>query len=149
MIVSKSLRKHRFVFASIACAVIIIMIIAGLFSIDNATNDMIVTFIQDLGWEIDAVPAEITHVTLPESFDAVYETYSAVQSHSGFPFADFKGKNVTRYTYNVRNHKKSASDKVTAGVFVYENTIIGAEISSGGMNGFMHAITETSNILPN
>ena len=125
------------------------MIIAGLFSIDNATNDMIVTFIQDLGWEIDAVPSEITHVTLPESFDAVYETYSAVQSHSGFPFAEFKGKNVTRYTYNVRNHKKSASDKVTAGVFVYENTIIGAEISSGGMNGFMHAITETSNILPN
>ncbi|MBO4941618.1 MAG: DUF4830 domain-containing protein [Clostridia bacterium] len=149
MIVSKTLRKHRFVFASIACATVLIMIIAGLFSIDNATNDMIVTFIQDLGWEIDAVPSEITHVTLPESFDAVYETYSAVQSHSGFPFAEFKGKNVTRYTYNVRNHKKSASDKVTAGVFVYENTIIGAEISSGGMNGFMHAITETSNILPN
>lgn len=148
MKVSKSLRKHRFVFASIACAVVLIMIIAGLFSIDNATNDMIVTFIQDLGWEIDAVPSEITHVTLPESFDAVYETYSAVQVHSGFPFADFKGKNVTRYTYNVLNHKKSASDKVVAGVFVYENTIIGAEISSGGMNGFMHAITETSNILP-
>ena len=147
MKVSKSLRKHRFVFASIACAVVLIMIIAGLFSIDNATNDMIVTFIQDLGWEIDAVPSEITHVTLPESLDAVYETYSAVQSHSGFPFADFKGKSVTRYTYNVLNHKKSASDKVTAGVFVYENAIIGAEISSGGMNGFMHAITETSNIL--
>ena len=147
MKVSKSLKKHRFVFASIACAVVLIMIIAGLFSIDNATNDMIVTFIQDLGWEIDAVPSEITHVTLPESFDAVYETYSAVQAHSGFPFADFKGKSVTRYTYNVLNHKKSASDKVTAGVFVYENAIIGAEISSGGMNGFMHAITETSNIL--
>ncbi|MBQ9756813.1 MAG: DUF4830 domain-containing protein [Clostridia bacterium] len=146
MIVSKTLKKHRFVFATIAGAVVIIMIIAGLFSIDNATNDMIVKYIETLGWQIDSVPSEITHLTLPEHFDAVYETYSAVQTHSGFPFADFKGKRVTRYTYNVLNHKNSKTSKVTAGVFVYENTIIGAEISSGDMNGFMHAITETANI---
>jgi len=147
MIISKTLKKHRFVFATIAFAAVLLMIIVGLFSIDNATNDMIVEYIESLGWQINHTPDEITHLTLPESFDAVYETYSAVQTHSGFSFEDFKGKNVTRYTYQVFNHKDSGSSQVTAGVFVYENTIIGGEISSGEMNGFMHAITETSNII--
>ncbi len=141
-----SAKKYRYIIASLSFAVILLMIIVGLFSIDNATNEMIVDYIEELGWEIEATPKEITHLTIPEHFDVVYETYNAVQKHSGFKFEEFKGKNVTRYTYLVLNHKESQNSRVVAGVFVYEDTIIAGDISSTDMNGFMHAITETSNI---
>ncbi len=146
MRIIQSAKKYRYIIATLAFASILLIIIVGLFSIDNATNEMIVDYIEGLGWEIEPTPKEITHLTLPESFDVVYETYNAVQKHSGFNFEEFKGKNVTRYTYLVLNHKESEKSRVVAGVFVYDDTIIAGDISSTDMNGFMHAITETSNI---
>lgn len=149
MKIIKSVRKYRYIIASLAFASVLLIIIVGLFSVDNATNEMIVDYIEDLGWEIEATPKEITHLTIPKQFDAVYETYNAVQKHSGFNLEDFKGKKVTRYTYRVLNHKESKNTRVVAGVFVYENTIIAGDISSTDTNGFLHALSETSNISQN
>ncbi len=146
MKIIKVAKRYRYVFAAISLAIILLIIIVGLFSVDNATNEMIVEYIEDLGWEIEATPKEITYLTIPKQFDAVYETYNAVQKHSGFNLEEFKGKKVTRYTYRVLNHKESKTTRVIAGVFVYENTIIAGDISSADVNGFLHAITETSNI---
>ena len=146
MKIIKVAKRYRYVFAAISLAIILLIIIVGLFSIDNATNEMIVEYIEELGWEIEATPKEITYLTIPKQFDAVYETYNAVQKHSGFNLEEFKGKKVTRYTYRVLNHKESKTTRVIAGVFVYENTIIAGDISSADVNGFLHAITETSNI---
>ncbi len=148
MKMSKTATKYRYIFAVIAFGVVIIMIIAGLFSIDNATNKMIVAYLEELGWRVEPSPREIVHLTLPEKFDVVYETYNAVQKHAGFDLEPFRGKSVTRYTYRVLNHKRSEDSLVVAGIFVCENTIIAGEISSAEMNGFMHAVTETSNLVP-
>lgn len=147
MVISHAIRKYRYALATIAFGVVLLMVIIGLFSIDNSTNKMIVEYIEGLGWKIEETPMEITHLSIPETFDSVYETYNAVQKHSGFHFEDFKGKKVVRYTYKVLNHTSSESSQVVAGVFVFENTIIGGEISSAEINGFMHALTETSNML--
>ena len=122
------------------------LVITALFSIDDSTNKMVVEYIEEIGWEIEESPVEISHLTIPERFDAVYQSYNALQKQSGLDFEDFKGKRVSRYTYSVLNHKESPKTKVFAGVFVYENTIIGGDISSGESSGFMHAITDTANI---
>lgn len=148
MRMSKTVRKYRYAFAGITVAIVLLMVIIGLFSIDNGTNQMIVEYIEGRGWEIEPTPKEISYLTIPEEFDAVYETYNAVQKHSGFPFEEFRGEKVARYIYRVLNHKESENAQVYAGVFVFENTIIGGEISSAENNGFMHALTETSNIAP-
>lgn len=147
MKILKLAKKHRYVFAVVILSIVLLIIIAGFFSIDNSTNEMIVDYIEDLGWEIEATTREITHLTIPKQFDAVYETYNAVQKHSGFDLEEFKGKKVTRYTYRVLNHRESKNTRVIAGVFVYEDTIVAGDISSTDMNGFLHAITETSNIV--
>ncbi len=149
MKIIKAVKRYRYIFAVVTLAIILLMIIVGFFSIDNSTNEMIVEYIEDLGWEIEATPKEITHLTIPKQFDVVYETYNAVQKQSGFDLEEFKGKKVTRYTYRVLNHKESKDTRVVAGVFVYEDTIIAGDISSTDMNGFLHAITETSNIIQN
>lgn len=143
------MKKHKLVLGTILFAAILLIIIVGLFSIDNATNQMIVDYIESLGWQIDYSPIEISHLTLPEEFDEVYETYNAVQITSGFDLTEFKGKSVSRYSYRVRNHTKSDEVEVIANVFVYENRIIAGDICSAAMNGFMHGITETVNIKDN
>lgn len=140
------IRKHRFILAAFGFAAVPLVIIIGLFSIDNATNQMVVDYIESLGWRINPSPVEISHLTIPQSFDAVYSTYNAVQTGSGFDLTPFRGKKVSRYSYKVLNHRESAKSEVTASVLVYENRIIAGDISSSAMNGFMHALTETSNI---
>ena len=142
-----AVKKYRYVLGTLVFSLVLLMIIVGLFSIDNSTNKMIVEYIQNFGWQVEPTPAEITHLTLPKEFDAVYETYNAVQLGAGFDLEPFRGKKVTRYTYKILNHKESPSSQVMAGVFVYENSIIAGDISSADMSGFMHAINETSNIL--
>ncbi len=138
--------RFRYVIATISFAIILLIIVIGLFSIDNATNQMIVEYIESLGWQINPSPSEISHITLPKEFDVVYETYNAVQLNSGFDITKYKGKNVSRYSYKVLNHIKSGESEVIASVFVYENQIIAGDICSTDANGFMHALTETANI---
>lgn len=139
-------RKYRYFVATIAFSVILLIIVVSLFSIDNSTNQMIVEYIEGLGWEINHTPSEISHLTLPKEFDVVYETYNSVQINSGFDMSPYKGKGVSRYSYKVLNHIKSEETEVIASVFVYENQIIAGDICSTAINGFMHAINETSNM---
>lgn len=140
------LKKYRFVIATLAFAAVLLLIIVGLFSIDNATNRMVIDYIEGLGWEIEQSPLEISHLTVPGSFDAVYDTYNSIQLNSGFDLTQFKGKNVSRYSYKVLNHESSDKTEVIANVIVYDSRIIAGDICSAEANGFMHSITETSHI---
>ncbi len=141
-----AIRNHRYIIATLCFAVIILILITAVFSIDNATNKMIVEYAATLGWEVNPTPAEISHLTIPKEFDTVFETYNAVQKSCGFDLEEFKGKQVSRYTYQVLNHKESQNVHVLLGILVYENRIIAGDISSTDKNGFMHAITETEYI---
>ena len=140
--------KNRYIAGTLAFAVVIFIIIFGVFSIDNSTNRMIVEYTTRLGWQINPSPSEISHLTIPTEFDAVYETYNAVQKVSGFDLAPFKGKRVARYTYLVQNHTESDNCQVLLGVLVYEKRIIAGDISSVDSGGFLHGITEISKIKP-
>ncbi len=140
--------KNRYIAGTFAFAVVIFIIIFGVFSIDNSTNRMIVEYVTGLGWQINPSPAEISHLTIPSEFDAVYETYNAVQKVSGFDLTPFKGKSVVRYTYLVQNHAESDKCRVMLGILVYDKRIIAGDISSVDSGGFLHGITEISKIKP-
>ncbi len=140
--------KNRYIAGTLAFAVVIFVIIFGVFSIDNSTNRMIVEYVTNLGWQVNPSPSTISHLTIPAEFDAVYETYNAVQKVSGFDLTPFKGKSVTRYTYTVQNHAESGSCEVVLGILVYDKRIIAGDISSVDSGGFLHGITEISKIKP-
>ncbi len=137
---------RRYVFATLLFSVVLFAVIFGVFHIDNSTNRMIVEYAQNLGWEINPSPAQISHFVIPTEFDAVFETYNALQKSSGFDLSEFKGKRVSRYTYEVKNHVQSADSQVFLGIIVFESRIIAGEISSTDSDGFMHGIAEISNI---
>ncbi len=139
--------KNRYFLGILIFALILMVLIFGVFSVDDSTNRMIVEYVQNLGWEIDPSPTEISHIVIPEKFDEVYEAYNQVQKASGFNLENFRGKRVIRYTYNLKNHQASPDEKVVLGIIVYESRIIAGEISSVSSNGFMHGITETSKMM--
>ncbi len=140
--------KNRYIAGVLAFAVVIFVIIFAVFSIDNSTNRMIVEYVTRLGWQVNPSPGSISHLTIPEEFDVVYDTYNAVQKSSGFDLTPFKGKTVVRYTYEVQNHTESDTSQVILGVLVYEKRIIAGDISSVNSGGFLHGITEISKIKP-
>lgn len=131
---------------AIVLAAALALFVTGVFGIDASTNKMIVEYADALGWKISPTPDEAVKLTIPNEFDAVYETYNAVQKNSGFDLEEFKGKRVSRYSYRVLNHRQSKTSEVYLGVIVFEGRIIAGEISSTDMNGFMHALTEISGI---
>ncbi len=140
--------KKRYIAGTIAFAIIVFVVIFSVFSIDDATNRMIVDYVTNLGWQVNPSPREISHLVIPAEFDAVYQTYNAVQKQSGFDLTPFCKKRVVRYTYELQNHVQSAESQVVLGVLVYEKRIIAGDISSVDSGGFLHGITESSKIKP-
>ena len=146
------IHRNRLILSSLFAAVVLIAVIVGVYSLDNKTNTTVVNYIQSYGWEITREPVEISHLTIPTDFDPVYTAYNELLGESGFDLSLYKGKKVSRYTYRVLNHTTEhrtpyAPQTVLANVMVCENSIIGADISSDGVNGFIHTINDIEQII--
>ncbi len=98
--------------------------------------------ISHYGWEVSAGPVSVAEVTLPDTPDMVYEEYNKIQKKAGFDLTPYYGKTAVRYTYKVYNHKESENQEVYANILVYGGKMIGGDIMSTSIDGFMHAINE-------
>jgi len=67
-------------------------------------------------------------VTIPSPFDAVYESYNALQNAQGFDLLRYRGKEVQRFRYPVTGDFGEG----VATLLVYKNRIIGGDLSAGG-----------------
>ena len=96
-----------------------------------------VTFLSQFGWEVQGEPVEVKTVTLPAEFDKVFAAYNELQKELGLNLQKFKGKDVTRYTFTVTNYE-GYEGTVYANVLVYRNRVIGGDICSADVSGFVH-----------
>ena len=101
------------------------------------TNEDRVEFLSQFGWEVSPEPVETAEVTIPSEFDKVFTGYNEIQKRQGLDLSDYKKKKVTRYTYEVTNYE-GESGKVYANVLVYRNRVIGGDICSADVTGFIH-----------
>lgn len=101
------------------------------------TNEDRVKFLSGFGWEVDPSAVESIEVTIPEDFDKVFTGYNEIQKRQGLDLSRYKKKNVMRYTYEVKNYEGS-EDKVYANILVYKNKVIGGDICSANVKGFIH-----------
>ncbi len=92
-------------------------------------------YICSLGYLPSANGAETTMVTIPQEFSEVYENYNDLQLQAGFDLRPYKGCDVMRYTYNLNDFP--AEEYAVVNVFVSEGIIIGGDISSRRLDGFM------------
>ena len=75
--------------------------------------------------------------TLPKALDAVLLGYNELQKEQGFDLSSYTGKTVTRYTYEVENYE-GYEGRVLANVLLYRNRVIGGDICSADLSGFVH-----------
>lgn len=94
-------------------------------------------FIEQFGWQVDETPLETVEVSVPAEFDKIYLGYNEMQKEQGLNLAKYKGKTVTRYTYNVTNYPNYEGD-VYISLLVYKNKVVGGDVCSADVNGFVH-----------
>ena len=93
-------------------------------------------FIRSLGWDVVDGSCEVRQVTIPSNFDRIYAEYNEIQKKQGLDLSKYKRKTVMKYTYEVENFEKWQG-KVCITLLIYNDCIIGGDISSALENGFV------------
>ncbi len=96
-----------------------------------------INFLKQFGWEVEAQPLKEQQVTIPKEFDKVFAAYNEIQRRQGLDLSSFKKKSVMRYTYVVTNYP-DYDGEVYVNLLVYRNTVIGGDVCSADVNGFVH-----------
>ena len=94
-------------------------------------------FLSQFGWTVAPEPIETKAVTIPAEFDKVFAAYNELQKSQGLNLTKYKNKEVTRYTFSVTNYE-GYNGTVYANVLVYRNRVIGGDICSADVSGFVH-----------
>lgn len=103
-------------------------------------NNDNIEFLESYGWKVKKHPIEKVEVTIPQTFDDVYENYNILQLQAGLNLANYRGKSGIRYTYEVTNYPEDIKDTVRANVIVIDNTPVAGDIMTTNINGFMHSL---------
>lgn len=98
-------------------------------------------FLCEMGWEVPDEYDECKVITIPEKFNEVYSNYNKLQKDQGFDLEKFKGKTAEVYTYKVKNYSdKEGSENVVCNLIVYEGQLIGGDVCSTELDGFMQGL---------
>lgn len=103
------------------------------------TNEKRIGFLESYGWKVTQDPVEVVEVTVPQDFNVVYTNYNTIQKKQGFDLSRYKGKRVKRWTYNITNYPGIA-DGIRADLLIYNGTVIGGDVCTVALNGFMHGL---------
>lgn len=104
---------------------------------DVKTNEDRIAFLAQFGWEVASEPKESVEVTIPSEFDKIFTGYNEIQRRQGLDLSKYKKKKVMRYTYEVTNYE-GANGTVYANVLVYRNRVVGGDVCSADVTGFIH-----------
>lgn len=104
---------------------------------DNADR---IAFLSQFGWACSESALEEVTLSIPKEFDKIMKTYNEVQKQQGLNLEKYKGKDVTRYTYEITNYP-GTEGKVIANLIVYKNRVIGGDICTADVNGFIHGFS--------
>lgn len=107
------------------------------------TNADRVAYLGEYGWQVEEDPLATQELIIPKEFDETYTDYLTLQSEQGFDLEKYAGKRVKRYTYQITNHP-TGEQGVQGNLLIYKNTVVGGEILSPRLDGFLHGLTMPS-----
>ncbi len=99
-------------------------------------NDDRREFLSQFGWQVGEKEVEAIDITIPEDFDKIMNEYNEIQKRQGLDLAKYRGKRVSRYTYEVKNYE-GYTGTVYANLIVYKNRVIGGDICTADVHGFI------------
>lgn len=100
------------------------------------TNEDRIAFLEQFGWKVDAEVTEEVTMKIPREFDKIMTEYNELQKRAGLDLSKYRGREVVRYTYNVTNYP-SYDGRVNANIIIYNGRVIGGDISSSDVDGFI------------
>ena len=102
------------------------------------TNEDRLQYLTDLGYTAEEIPVTEQIVTLPAEFPPVLEQYNTLQLQQGFDLKQYKENEVEMYLYRLTNYSPpDNSSEVFACLYIYKDSVIGGDIHSASMTGFM------------
>lgn len=100
--------------------------------IKGATNAERVDYMNSLGCNVDETAISSKETVIPQSFGKVYEKYNSLQKKAGFDLEPFRGNTATVYSYRFED-----SPERVVNLIVVNGDIVGGDISSTALDGFM------------
>ena len=101
------------------------------------SNEDRINFAKQFGWDVDPQALNEQEVQIPKEFDKIFSAYNEIQRRQGLDLSSFKKKSVMRYTYAIKNYP-NYDGEVYINILVYRNTVIGGDVCSADVNGFVH-----------
>ena len=106
------------------------------YSVKAGTQEERVAFLKQFGWTVNEEPVEITEVTIPQTFNDVYETYNKIQLEQGLDLKKYAGKICKQWVYEVTNYPGGETG-IRATLLIYDGKVIGGDICSPKLDGFI------------
>ena len=103
--------------------------------IPAATNEERLTYLGELGWQVDPEPLETLAMQLPHELEQDYSDYVKLQAEQGFPFVQCAGQTASRYTYKVNNYP-GYDGPVQIDLWVCGGVLVGGDVIAPGEGGF-------------
>ena len=97
-----------------------------------------IAYLASLGWTGDPESETVQDIVIPREFNKVYQKYNELQIAQGFDLSEYCGMDAKVYAYSVSNHP--SGEKVVAQLILFGNEVIGGDIHSTALGGFMHGI---------
>ena len=152
-IVTAKIRKGRIAAVALAAAVVCGVLLTGSVLAEGRdaaasaavspkgikTNEDRIAYLSSYGWMVSEQPVSVEELIIPEEFDDTYSQYLELQAAQGFDLTEYAGKRVKRYTYQVNNYPTGETD-IQAGLLIYKNTVIGGDVLSAQLGGFIHGL---------
>ena len=103
------------------------------------SNQDRIDYLSAYGWQVSEEPVATQELFIPDEMDDSYDEYLALQAQQGFDLKKYAGKRVKRYTYEVLNYP-TGEKGVQANLLIRKNTVVGGEVLSPQLDGFLHGL---------
>lgn len=135
------LTKKNAIFMIIAAAALlaIIVLICSEPRSELETAEGRAEYLSKLGWEVDVSSETSQETVMPRTFDGVMKEYCDLQTQQGFKLERYAGMSCQIYCYSVTNYPNGDTN-VIAQLIICEGSVIGGDIHSPALDGFMHGL---------
>lgn len=136
----------RIIISVLLAAAVIVFLITTITAADEpsgSTPEDIIGFLSENGYTVSSPVTK--EITIPEEFSDVYENYNKLQKKQNFNLEKYKGRSAVSYTFSIIgyiNESGEPENNVEAHIIVCDGRIIGGDIASTRLNGFMKPIRE-------
>jgi len=124
-----------------------LLLLAGVFLFaagtlpDTSAETVCRAFLKDRGWQTAESFSEAV-IHLPETADATWKAYFSLQTENGFPMEAYVGRKIRHLSFRIENHPWG--EGVYANLYWCDGKIIGGDIMSPALDGFMHGLDSSN-----